>query len=125
VAADIGQEVASLRFYTDEDVTDLLARSLRGRGFDVVSAHEAGLRGVSDAEQLAFAAQQGRAILTFNVRDFVALHQRFVDAGDAHAGIVVSTQIALPELMRRMVRLLNDLRGTDLHNRLEWLNNYR
>jgi uncharacterized protein with PIN domain len=114
-----------LRFYTDEDVTDLLARSLRSRGFDVVSAHEAELRGVPDAEQLVFATQQGRAILTFNVRDFVELHRRVLDVGDQHAGIVVSTQIALPELLRRMVRLLDDLHGSDMHNRLVWLDDYR
>jgi ActR/RegA family two-component response regulator len=44
--------MAVLALYTDEDVTDLLARALRARGFDVVSAHENDTEGESDADQL-------------------------------------------------------------------------
>jgi len=114
-----------LRLYTDEDVTDLLARSLRGRGFDAVSAHEIDLRGISDEDQLSCATAQDRAILTFNVRDFVALHRRIMTEGGRHAGIIVATQSPFPELFRRTVRLLEASRGSDFHNRLEWLNNHR
>ena len=47
--------MSALKLYTDEDVTDLLARTLRGRGFDIVSVHETDKRGITDAEQLELA----------------------------------------------------------------------
>ena len=65
--------MADLRLYLDEDVRPRLAKVLRERGFDAVSAVELGRIAVSDAEHFAFAAQEGRALLTFNIQDFVPL----------------------------------------------------
>jgi len=117
--------MAALALYTDEDVTDLLARALRARGFDVVSAHENDTQGEADADQLVRAASQQRAFLTFNVRDFVALHARYLAEKRDHAGIIVSTQLLLPELLRRTLNLLNVLGDEDMRNRLEWLNSHQ
>ena len=50
--------------YIDEDVSALLMKLLRSRGFVVTSAQEAGLLGCSDEEQMANAASQRRALLT-------------------------------------------------------------
>jgi hypothetical protein len=47
--------------------------------------------------------------LTFNVRDFVALHAQYLAEKRDHAGIIVSTQLLLPELLRRTLNLLNVL----------------
>lgn len=47
------------------------AKTLRERGFDALTTAEVGMLGKSDPEQLEFAAAQGRAILTYNVRDDV------------------------------------------------------
>lgn len=50
--------------YIDEDVSALLTKLLRSRGFVVTSAQDAGLRGRSVEEQLAHAASQRKALLT-------------------------------------------------------------
>jgi predicted nuclease of predicted toxin-antitoxin system len=75
--------------YADENFHGRAVQELRQLGYDVLTAHDAGLanRGVPDADQLAFAASQGRAIVTHNRRHFVRLHQQ---AGH-HAGIIVCT----------------------------------
>ena len=63
-----------IRLYLDEDVFKAIAPALRARGFDAVSVHELHHYGWSDAEHLAYAAGEGRAIFTFNAVDYIALH---------------------------------------------------
>lgn len=47
---------------------------------------------VPDAEHLAFAISQGRAVLSFNRGDFVQLHKQYAERGWEHHGIIVSPQ---------------------------------
>ena len=57
----------AVRLYLDEDAQRTsLIRALRARQIDVLTANESELVGVSDGEQLAFAAGQNRVIFTFN-----------------------------------------------------------
>ena len=72
-----------------------LAADLCGRGFDVLTTEDAGKNESSDEEQLAFATAQGRAILTFNIRDFALLHEQWREENKAHAGIVVPSKLAV------------------------------
>jgi len=62
-----------IALYTDAHITLALVKALRDRGYDAISAHEVGNSDLSDPEHLAYAAAQGRAILTFNSKDFVPL----------------------------------------------------
>jgi predicted nuclease of predicted toxin-antitoxin system len=78
-----------VKFYLDEDLTPAIALALRRRGVDAVSAHEVGHIGLGDAEQLAFAAGQGRCLVTGNARDFRRLAQDAIERGRPHAGIVL------------------------------------
>ena len=75
----------ALKLYLDEDVDPLLSRVLRDRNMDCLATQEANNRGLSDHNQLAFAAAQGRAILTFNVKDFVKLASEYAVSG-RHSG---------------------------------------
>jgi len=81
-----------IRLYLDEDVQRGVAAALRGRGFDAISAHEVGRWGLSDAEQLACAAADQRALFTFDAADFLRLHRRWIESGRPHGGISVSAQ---------------------------------
>jgi hypothetical protein len=60
-----------IALYTDEDITPKLARALRDREFDAVSAYEVGNVEVPDSAHLDFAAAQGRAILSCNAKHYV------------------------------------------------------
>lgn len=117
-----------LFLYTDEDVTARLAVFLRERGHAASCVAEAGTAGFSDEEQLAFAASRGWTILTYNLRDFVALARRWHDAGRAHAGIIVSQQFRREEtgeLLRQTCNLIAVVSGEEMWNTIRHLQSYR
>ena len=110
--------------YLDADVHPIVARVLRGRGFDAVSANEAGHRQASDREQLDFAVARRRALVTFNVADFVREARGYAQEGRDHYGIVVSDQIEIGELVRRLTRVLGSYSASDMRNRFVWLQSF-
>lgn len=117
-----------IALYTDEDVTSALAPALRWRGYVAQSTLEADNREMSDEAQLFYAAQHGMAILTYNARDFVSLARDWYFAGREHAGIVVSEQFGrqhFGELLRQVLRLLDNLTAEELHNRVIHLQRFR
>lgn len=65
-----------IRLFTDEMINPRLARRLRAAGYDVESCRQAGRssRGIPDEQQLEYASEQARAVLTFNATDFERLH---------------------------------------------------
>ena len=77
-----------MRFYLDEDQSDVVAVIARERGSDVTCSHEEGRDSTPDHEQLAYAAMQGRAIVTRNHRDFHPLTLEFQQQGQPHAGVL-------------------------------------
>lgn len=115
----------AITLYLDEDVDPLLAQVLRDRGIDCVSAKEARNLGRSDRDQLTFATNQGRAILTLNVRDFVRLATESASSGRHHTGIIVSDHLPFRELLRRVVVLLQRHAQTDLTDMLLWLQDFK
>lgn len=117
------------RLYLDEDVLPELARVLRSAGLDVVSSHEQGNLGLSDEEQLARATADGRALLTFNYRHFIALARDWWIAERSHAGVIVSyrqyRRRELRDLRRASVRLLETVDAEDLANAVYVLDAFR
>ncbi len=69
----------SLRFLLDEDISQRVAEGLRARGIDAVSVQEIGRggQGVPDEERLAYATEQGRALVTYNRDDFQVLDAKW------------------------------------------------
>ena len=90
-----------MKLYLDEDLSPAIARLLRERGVDAQSAHEVGMLGASDDEQLDYGAREGRAVVTRNARDFRLLAHQRVREQRPHAGIVVcSARIRGAEIRR-------------------------
>jgi hypothetical protein len=78
-----------VKVYLDENLSSEIARLLRGKGVDAVSAHEARRQPVPDRAQLEFATAQHRVIVTADVVDFVGLSRQAIAANSQHAGIIV------------------------------------
>jgi predicted nuclease of predicted toxin-antitoxin system len=110
-----------LRLFLDEDVHAALAAALRKRGHDTVLALEAKRLGLSDESQLNFATQENRCLVTFNVGDFVRLLNRWIDASREHAGIIVSKQLPVGEMLRRLLALLQKENADSLRGRVRFL----
>jgi predicted nuclease of predicted toxin-antitoxin system len=117
------------RLYLDEDVLPELARLLREHGDDAVSAHEVGALSLPDEEQLARASIQGRAILTYNYRDFNQLGEDWFRAGRSHAGIILSyrqySRGQVGELLRTVLALLDSVSAEELANSVQVLDRFR
>jgi hypothetical protein len=113
-----------IRLFTDEMINPSLAPELRRRGYDVESCDEAGRsqRRISDADQLEYATGQGRAILSFNKRDFIALDRSYKGGVRRHAGIIVAPQIDdLGVLLRAVQRHLDTVEPEMQADTLLWL----
>lgn len=116
--------MSAIRFFTDEDIYGAVAPALRSAGLDAVSTPEAGRLNESDESQLTWAAQNGRVLITFNVAHFANLHAFWLHQGRQHAGIVVSSQRPIGDLILRLLRLAGALKASDMRDRLEYLSNW-
>ena len=111
--------------FLDEDVRVLLAEVLRSRGYHATHVLEVKRTGKSDAVQLAYAAKNGMAVLTHNIRDYVVLHKAYQAAWKNHSGIIVSEQIPFNDLLKRILKCLSANSKESLNNSLIWLQEYR
>jgi len=107
-----------LRLYLDADVDAKLAANLRAAGYDCVSAREIGNAELDDEAHLTVAATKGQALLTHNIQHFVPIFERWWHAGKNHSGLIVSQQIPLGELQRRVIRLLDTVSPEEMRNNL-------
>ena len=78
-----------MKVYLDEDLSPVIAARLRKHGIDATTAQEVGNVQLDDRAQLAYAAREGRAIVTANVIDFIELAHAAVATNSEHAGIVL------------------------------------
>jgi predicted nuclease of predicted toxin-antitoxin system len=90
----------------DEDIHKSAAGQLRLRGYDAIHVTEIGRAGLSDEEQLLFAHSANRILISFNVRDYVRLHQSFTLSKKTHSGIILSKQISIGEFIKKLAREL-------------------
>jgi hypothetical protein len=116
--------MSELRLYVDEDAGEnAVVHGLRARGVDVLTTVEANRCGTADADQLAFAVQQGRSIYTFNVGDFALLHREHLQQGIDHGGIIVvpDQRCSIGEKIRRLAGFLCRVTAEEMINRMEYL----
>jgi Domain of unknown function (DUF5615) len=81
----------------DEMFSDDIAGQLRKQRHDVVAVvADRGLVGLPDSQILAEAASAGRALVTVNVRDFVALDAEYKTSGRQHSGLMLVSTKTFP-----------------------------
>ena len=110
-----------VELYLDEDVSVLIAELLRARGYAAITARDAGQLEKSDEEQLAYAVSQSKALLTHNRVDFEALARKYFETKRAHYGIIVATRHTPPEVVRRLLQILNNITADEMKNLIVYI----
>lgn len=114
-----------IALYLDEHVQVSLAEGLRTRGMDVMTTQEAGNYSLDDIGQLNFASKEHRVLLSFNKRHFARIHYECMKKSSPHSGIILSDQLTVGLLIRRLMRLYFSLSDKDMQNRLEYLSSWK
>lgn len=105
-----------IKLYLDEDVDVLVAELLRAYGFDVLTTRDAARLAQTDDAQLAYAASEGRTLLTHNRADFEALAEDCFASGRKHCGIILAVRRRPHEILRRLLVLLDAVTADDMHD---------
>jgi hypothetical protein len=110
-----------IELYNDEDVSVLIADLIRARGFSVLTTLEAGNLGKSDAEQLEFAANQKRVLLTHNRVDFEELAKQYFEEDKTHYGIIIAVRRLPNEMAQRLLEILNQTMAEEMINQIRYI----
>ena len=86
-----------MKLLLDEDLSPRIAQSLRKLGVDAVSVHEVGRQGLSDREQLEYAASEKRCVVTRNRNDYLILTREFFGRNEPHEGVLVVSSGLAPD----------------------------
>jgi predicted nuclease of predicted toxin-antitoxin system len=78
-----------MKFYLDENLSPTIAEIMKKIGADAISAHQVGMSGAADEEQLDLAAGQMRCLVTFNRDDFILISKMYLDSNRPHCGIII------------------------------------
>lgn len=110
-----------IRFYLDEDVNVLVADLLNARGFDALSVRDAGQLQASDAEQLSYAVNHRRALVTHNRSDFEELIQTYFDTEQKHYGVILAVRRSPQEIAQRLLAILNQVTADEIENQVRYI----
>ena len=110
-----------ISLYLDEDVSAIVAKMLRARGFTAVTTLDVGGLRRSDAEQLKYAAANHMALLTHNRVDFERLATAYIASGTEHHGIIVAVRRPPREIVRRLLAILNHVTPDEMRNVLRYI----
>jgi hypothetical protein len=110
--------------YFDEDFDLKVMHAVEKNGFQVHCARDEGLIGKSDGDHLAYAAERGWTVVTFNRGDFAALHTQYMTTHREHAGIVVSVKMETGRAVRALLNLLDRVSADEARNQIFFLQNF-
>lgn len=118
-----------MKLALDHHYSTAIAVNLRARDHDVVAAIERAWHALDDGELLGECRDESRALLTNNVADFAVLARDLAAQGQAHGGLVFTSDGSLPRTLGavgRYVDLLDELMrgnpdGDALADRVLWL----
>lgn len=109
--------MSQVRYHVDEHIARAVVNGLRRRGIDVTMPAEMGMRGRSDADQLAFATAADRVIVTRD-QDYLRLHA----ASAEHAGIVfIQAETGTGAMIRGLTLIFQVLDAEDMLQHVEFI----
>jgi len=114
-----------LHLHLDADTSSkVLQKALLNLGHDITRTPAKWMPlDASDEQQLLGATAQGRAIFTYNIRDFIVLGKRYPH----HGGIILAFQksMKLNETIHALDRVLKETDAGDWIGVTRWLNDWR
>jgi uncharacterized protein with PIN domain len=107
-----------IRFHLDENVDPAIANGLRRRGLDASTSQETGLLEAPDEEQLAYALNEGRVLVTHD-EDFLTMAK----LGVKHAGIAYchSELRSIGQIISGLLLIYEYMTPDDMRNHVEFL----
>lgn len=98
------------KLFGDENFSARAMNKLKDLGHETLTAQEAGMANqkITDDVILQFASSEGRAVVTFDRRDYYRLHQEKPN----HAGIIACTSNPDIEALATQIDQEIDLEGT-------------
>jgi len=117
-----------IALYTDEDITNSIAKLLRERGYNAISARDVGMIEKSDEEQLVYAAERKMTILIYNRDDFLEIDKKWRAAQRTHYGILISEQFSsrqIGEFIRRLSNFLDRVTADEMIDLVRYLSNFK
>ncbi len=112
----------AIELHLDEDVDPLIGKLVQARGFySFTTTQMAGMNEAEDAQQLSYAAEAGKTILTHNRRDFEALAREYFELGKTHFGIVIAVRRPPAQIARRVLGILNTTSREEMKNQLIYI----
>ena len=114
-----------IALYFDENIPVSLAATLRHRGIGAIAAQEAGLKGATDDEQMAYATRTGHALVTSNVRHFLSIFRQFHDSGRNHPGLILVTRpMSIGEMVKALNHLVDTISADEMQSQIAFLSDY-
>lgn len=110
-----------IKTYLDENISFVVAEILRQRGFEVITAQEAGNKGSSDEKQLEFALNRGMSILTHDRVDFEELAKGYFAHNKTHSGIIIVFPHPPQEIAHRVIVILNKITAHEMTNQIVYI----
>ena len=95
-----------IRFLADENFNNQIVRGILSQNsqIDIVRVQDVGLSGVDDPKVLAWAAQEGRIVLTHDVATMITFAYERIEAGLSMPGLFeVSRRVPLGQAIEEII----------------------
>lgn len=111
--------------YLDDCINDTeLVRQLRGAGLTVYRTTDLTMEGRSDDAHLEKATSLGAVLVSQNQKDFKPLHGLWEEAGQAHAGMLLTEQVSVGAKVVRLKRAARLLTPEAARNQVMYLKQF-
>lgn len=85
-----------MRILLDHHYSPTIATMLRERDHDAIACVERGWHTASDEDLLSLSTGEGRALVTNNVSDLMAIQRAWSAIGRSHAGLIFTSDARMP-----------------------------